>query len=114
MSEPLQLKTELRTRIRGMEFTDYVVSLVYKHLSRLYTIRAERRSAQKEALVADGTKARTAEEEGEASSDGSFTKHINHSGAELRRRQLEKSILAGSPRSRQKARLGRTAILPCR
>ena len=65
-------------------------------------------------LVANGTKARTAEEEGEASSNGSFTKHINHSGTERRQRRLGKSILAGNPRSRQKARLGRTAILPPR
>ncbi len=34
------------------------------------------------ALVADGTKARTTEEEGEASPDASFIKHINYFGAE--------------------------------
>ena len=68
----------------------------------------------RKALVADCTKARTAEEEGEASSDGSFTKQINHSGAERRRRWLEKCILAGNPQSRQKARLERTVILPGR
>ena len=49
MSEPLQLKTELRTRIRGIECADYVVFLVHTQLPRLYTIRAERASAQKSA-----------------------------------------------------------------
>jgi len=49
MSETLQLKTELRTRIRVMGCADYVVSLLYNHLPGLYTIMAERRAARKSA-----------------------------------------------------------------
>ena len=119
MSETLQLKPELRTRIRVMKCADYVVSLMYYHLPRLYTAAWPNVVPPRRALVADGTKTRTAEEEGEASSNGSFTKQINHSCAECRRscaecrrRRLGNFILAGNPRSRQKARLGRTAILP--
>ena len=82
MPEPLKLKTELRTQIRGMKCADYVVSLVYQHLLRVYSIRAECRSAEKSAYRRWHKSADRRKGGRGALSDCSFTKQINHSGAE--------------------------------
>ena len=115
MAKTLQLGAKLGTRIRGMEFADYVVSLLYKHLPRLCIIRAERRSAQKSA--------RRRRHKGADRRRGGrcLVERLLHKADQSLRHQMKATTVGKIHSRRQPTKqaksapwIGRTAILPGR